>query len=177
MSTQTTTLLKHSSMATYIGEQGKPLVITPGKLTPDLLFDFKNGAYSYFLFKDIKLEKEVSKIAGGLQDGCIQTWYLNCAAVDAAGFPAFMKHICDSWLELGWEQEVKLVVLASHQGNSAISDWIMLLESTNTLLNGHVCKLSDNDLRNHIQSHVHPDMMTATTTAELYLIASYDKYK
>jgi hypothetical protein len=178
MSTQTTTLLKSSSTATYICEQGKPPVITPGKLTPDLLFDFENGTYSYFSFKDVKPEKEVSKIAGGLQDGHIQMWYhLNCAAVDAAGFTAFTKHIRDSWLKPGWEQEVKLVILTSHQGNSAISDWIMLLESTNTLLNDHVCKLSDNDLRNHIQSHVHPDTMTATTTAELHLIASYDKYK
>lgn len=81
------------------------------------------------------------------------------------------------WSEPGLEQEVKLVVLTSHQGNSAISNWIMLLESTNTLLNSHVCKLSDNNLHNHIQSHVHPDMMTAATTAELQLIASYDKYK
>ena len=28
----------------YICEQGKPPVITPGKLTPDLLFNFENGA-------------------------------------------------------------------------------------------------------------------------------------
>ena len=70
-----TTLLPHTSSAIYIGEQGKPPVITPGKLTPDLLFDFENGVYSYFSFKDVKLAKEVSKIASGLQDGRIQTWY------------------------------------------------------------------------------------------------------
>jgi hypothetical protein len=43
----------------------------PGRLTPDLLFDFENGVYSYFSFKDIKAEKEVFKVASGLQDGCI----------------------------------------------------------------------------------------------------------
>jgi hypothetical protein len=178
MTTQTTTLLKRNSSATCICEQGKPPVITPGRLTPDLLFDFENGAYSYFSFKDIKAEREVSKVAGGLQDGRIQTWYrLNRVAVDAAGFPAFMAHVRESWLEPGWEQNVKLIILASHQGTTPISDWIMLLESTNALLNGHTCKLSDADLRNHIQSHIHPDTMTAATTAELHLIASYDKYK
>jgi hypothetical protein len=148
MSTVTTTLLKRNTTAVYTCEQGRPPVISPGKLTPDLLFDFENGAYAYFSFKDVKTEKEVSKIAGGLQDGRVQTWYcLNRVAVDTAGFPAFMKHIRDSWLETGWEQEVKLAILASHQGTVPIFDWIMLLESTNALLNGHVCKLSDDDLR------------------------------
>jgi hypothetical protein len=76
-----------------------------------------------------------------------QTWYrLNRAAVDFAGFPAFMKHIRDSWLDPGWEQEVKLAILASHQGDTPIADWIMLVESTNALLQGHTCHLSEVDL-------------------------------
>ena len=141
------TLLKRNSSTTYICEQGKPPVITLGRLTPDLLFDFENGAYSYFSFEDIKAEKEVSKVAGGLQDGRIQTWYrLNRVAVDAMGFPMFMVHVRKSWLEPGWEQNVKLVILASHQGTTPISNWIMLLELTNALLNRHTCKLSDEDL-------------------------------
>ena len=97
MSIVTTTLFKCNTTAVYTCEQGRPPVISPGKLTPDLLFNFENSAYTYFLFKDIKAEKEGSKIAGSLQDECIQTWYcLNWVAVDAAGFPAFMKHIRDS---------------------------------------------------------------------------------
>jgi len=50
MMATTTTLLKRTSTATYIGEQGKPPVITTGKLTADLLFDFENGTFSYFSF-------------------------------------------------------------------------------------------------------------------------------
>jgi hypothetical protein len=117
-----TTLLPRSSSATYIGEQGKPPVITPGKLTPDLLFDFENGAYSYFSFKEVKPEKEVAKVAGGLQDGRVQTWYrLNRAAIDAAGFNKFMKSIRTNWLDPGWEQEVKLFILGSSQGTKPIA--------------------------------------------------------
>lgn len=173
-----TTLLPRSSSAVYIGEQGRPPVITAGKLTPDLLFDFENGAYSYFSFKEVKTEKEVSKVAGGLQDGRVQTWYrLNRAAVDAAGFPAFMKSVRENWLDPGWEQEVKLLILSSSQGTKPIADWVMLVESTNALLAGHACALSTNDLRNHIQSHIHADTMTASTTAELHLITDYEKYK
>jgi len=124
----------------YIGEQGKLPVITPSKLTPDLLFNFENGAYSYFSFKEVKPEKEVSKVAGGLQDGRVQTWYrLNRATVDAAGFTQFMKSVHANWLELGWEQEVKLLIFGSSQGLKPIADWIMLVKSTNALLLGHPC--------------------------------------
>jgi hypothetical protein len=70
-----TTLLPCTSSTVYLGEQGKPPVVTPGKITPDLLFDFKNGAYSYFSFKDVKPDKEVAKMASGLQDARMQTWY------------------------------------------------------------------------------------------------------
>jgi hypothetical protein len=178
MMAATTTLLKRTSTATYIGEQGKPPVITAGKLTADLLFDFKNGAFSYFSFKDVKPEREVSKVAGGLQDGHIQTWYhLNHAAIDAAGFAAFMASVRSQWLDPGWEQEVKLIILGSSQGSTPISDWIMLVESTNALLQGHACELSQADLCNHISSHIHPDTMTAATTAKTDLIADYEKYK
>jgi len=134
--------------------------------------------YAYFSFKDVKPEREISKIAGRLQDARVQTWYrLNRVAVDAAGFLAFMAHVREAWLETGWEQEVKLAILSSHQGNTPIADWIMLLESTNSLLQDYVCKLSDADLRNHIQSHVHVDTMSAATVAELHLITEYSKYK
>ncbi|KIM81331.1 hypothetical protein PILCRDRAFT_8699, partial [Piloderma croceum F 1598] len=154
MSTPATTLVKRNTTAIYSCKQGCPPVITPGKLTPDLL-----------------VEKEVLKVAGGLQDGQVQAWYcLNQAAIDAAGFPAFMATVRESWLEPRWEQDVKLTILASHQGSTPIADWIMLLEATNTLLHNYICKLSNTDLKNHIQSHVDPDTMTTASIAELHLI-------
>jgi hypothetical protein len=94
----------------------------------------------------------------------LQTWYcLNRVAVDAAGFPAFMKSVHDNWLDPGWEQEVKLLILGLSQGLKPIADWIMLVKSTNALLLGHACALSTTNLCNHIQSHIHPDTMTAST--------------
>jgi len=98
---------------------------------------WKHCRYSHtraepYSFKDVKPEREVSKVAGGLQDGRIQTWYcLNRAAIDAAGFAAFMASVRSQWLDPGWEQEVKLIILGSSQGLTPISDWIMLVESMN----------------------------------------------
>jgi len=53
---------------------------------------------------------------------------LNRTKVDKAGFATFMKSIRENWLEA---QEVKLLILASTQGDKPIVDWIMLVESTN----------------------------------------------
>ena len=66
-----TTLLKKDSNTVYIGKQGKPPVVTAGKLTPKLLFNFENSAYLYFSYKDLAKNKQVSHVARGLQDGCI----------------------------------------------------------------------------------------------------------
>ena len=52
----------------------------------------------------------------------------------------------------------------------------MLIESTNMLLLWQACALPTNNLCNHIQSHIHPDTMTASTTAKLQLVTDY-KYK
>ena len=173
-----TTLLKKDSTAVYIGEQGKPPVVTAGKLTLDLLFDFENGAFSYFAYKDLPENKRVFRVAGGLQDARVQTWYrLNRTAIDAAGFANFMTTVRANWLDPGWEQEVKLLILSSSQGSTPVSDWIMLLECTNALIKGTTCELNGAELHNHIQSHVHPDTMSAATHAELHLIATFPAYK
>jgi hypothetical protein len=44
-----------------------------------------------------------------------------------------MKDVHAYWLDTSWEHEVKLLILASSQGNMPISDWIHLLEFTNVL--------------------------------------------
>jgi len=178
ISTVATTLLKKDSTTVYIGEQGRPPVVTAGKFTPDLLFDFKNGVCSYFAYKDLPENKKVSHVAGGLQDAQVQTWYqLNRIAIDAAGFTNFMTTVRANWLDPGWEQEVKLLILSSSQGSMPVSNWIMLLECTNALIKGTTCELNDAKLRNHIQSHVHPDTMSAATHAELHLIVNFPAYK
>ena len=141
-------------------------------------FNFENGVFSYFAYKDLPEEKKVSCIAGGLQDGRIQTWYqLNHVAINAGGFTNFMTTVCANWLDPGWEQEVKLLIFSSSQGSMPVLDWIMLLECTNTLIKGSTCKLNDAKLRNHIQSHVYPDTMSAVTHTELHLIVDFPAYK
>lgn len=156
-----TTLLQSNSTAVSIVEPGKPLIITVGKLTPKLLTNFENGCYTYFTNKQVLDEKlKVGQITWGLQDARVQVWYrTNCAAIDAVGFDKFMLNVHTNWLDAGWEHEVKILILASSQGNMPVSDWIRLLESTNAILIGTTELLTEEQIHNQIKTHMHLDTL------------------
>ena len=89
-----TTLFDTKTTACYIGDTGKPPIMTPGDLTPELLANFENGCYAYFSMNDIDNNKQVSKIAWGLQDARVQVWYrTNHEKVNKDGFKTFMKSV------------------------------------------------------------------------------------
>jgi hypothetical protein len=113
-----TTLLNTKTSARFSVEPGKPPVITAGDLTPNLLADFENGCFAYFAWKDVAEDKQVLKVAWGLQDARVQVWYrAGREAINAAGFAAFMALVRDQWLPAGWEQAVKCLILSSSQQN------------------------------------------------------------
>jgi len=89
-----TTLLSTKTTARYSSENGKPPIVTSGELTPELLADFENGCYAYFSMKDVNDDKQVSKIAWGLQDARVQVWYrANRDEINKDGFSEFMKSL------------------------------------------------------------------------------------
>lgn len=170
-----TTLLQSDSMAVSIVEPGKLPIIMAGKLIPELLSNFENGCYAYFSNKQILDEKlKVGCIAWGLQDARVQVWYrMNQAAVDATGFDQFMKDIHANWLDAGWEHEVKLLILASSQGDMLVLDWVRLLESTNAVLIGTTELLLEEQIHNQIEMHMHPDTLIASKQAQTHTIKEY----
>jgi hypothetical protein len=100
-------------------------VITAGELTPNLLADFVKGCFAYFTWKDVAKDKQVLKVAWGLQDMRVQVWYrADCEAINAAGFTPFMTPVRAQWLPAGWEQVVKCLILSSSQQNLPVANWI-----------------------------------------------------
>ena len=172
-----TTLLNTKTTARFSVELGKLPVITGGELTPELLADFENGCLTYFAWKDVAADWQVMKIAWGLQDAHMQVWYrADCDVINTAGFTAFMASIRKHWLPAGWEHNVKCVILSSSQGNSPVADWIRLLESTNAVLVSTTSHLETANLRNHIETHLHPDTQIAAHLAKTHLILDYATY-
>jgi hypothetical protein len=97
--TAKTTLLSSETTGRYSCENGKPPIVTTAELTPELLADFKNGCYMYFLMKDVAEDKQVGKIAWGLQDARVQVWYrTNHDAINKGGFVKFMQSVRSHWL-------------------------------------------------------------------------------
>ena len=118
-----TTLLNTKTTAHFSIEPGKPPVITSGELTPELLADFENGCFAYFAWKDVAEDRQVMKIAWGLQDARVQVWYrTDRDKINAAGFTAFMKSVRTQWLPAGWEHNVKCLILSSSQQNLPVAD-------------------------------------------------------
>jgi hypothetical protein len=172
-----TTLLNTKMTARFSVEPGKPPIITGGELTPELLADFENGCLTYFAWKDVAADRQVMKIAWGLQDTHMQVWYqADRDAINTAGFTAFMASIWKHWLPAGWEHNVKCLILSSSQGNSPVADWIHLLESTNTVLVSTTSHLETANLHNHIETHLHSDTQIAAHLAETHLILDYAAY-
>lgn len=153
-------------------------IVTAGKLTPKLLVDFENGCYAYFANKQVLNKKlKVGCVMWGLQDTRVQVWYrTNHAAVDATGFNKFMADIHTNWLNASWEHKMKTLILASSQGNMPISDWVRLLESTNTVLIRTMELLTKNQIRNQIEMHVYPNTLIASKQAETHKIKEYAKF-
>jgi hypothetical protein len=58
-------------------------------------------------------------------------------------------------------------------GLMPISNWICPIKLTNVLILTMPFELSTAELHNHIQSHLHPDMMELATDADLHLITDY----
>ena len=172
-----TTLLNTKTTTRFSVEPGKLPVITSGELTPKLLADFENGCFAYFAWKDVAEDRQVMKIAWGLQDARVQVWYrTDRDKINAAGFTAFMKSIRTQWLPAGWEHNVKCLILSSSQQNLPVADWIHLLESTNAVLVSTTSHLTSDQLRAHIETHLHPDTQIAAHLAETHLVIGYSAY-
>jgi hypothetical protein len=65
-------LLNTKTTARFSVKPGKLLVITSSELTPELLADFENECFTYFAWKDVAEDRQVMKVAWGLQDACVQ---------------------------------------------------------------------------------------------------------
>ena len=55
--------------------QMKPPMLTGGKVSTQVLWDFSDSCKSYFLHKEIAADKQVTAIIMGIKDHCIEDWY------------------------------------------------------------------------------------------------------
>ncbi|KAG1839529.1 hypothetical protein F4604DRAFT_1599551, partial [Suillus subluteus] len=137
----------------------KPPFLTLGEVTPEALRSWEMGCTQFFMHKGIPDEDMVKKIAWGMQDPRIQDWYsTNQEEIDAMTFKEYMAEVRSIWLPLGWADTVRRKMLASTQGQRPFSEWVIDVQSQNTLLRGTASHLPDVNILYHLESHMNAEL-------------------
>ena len=138
----------------------KAPLLTAGDITPEALRAWEMGCYQFFWQKEVVEKEQVKKVAWNLQDPRVQDWYSNdCERLNALTFSAFMKEVQSYWLCSDWATIVRQRLLLSTQGDKPFHVWAAETQSQNDLLRGDPSHLSDEAIRYHLESHMHPDLM------------------
>jgi hypothetical protein len=105
-------------------DQTKPLILTVGKITPKVLYNFADGCDAYFFHKQIAVDKQVQAVILRLKDHRICDWYCpSKATIIAMTFVDFMSAVQKKLLQDGWEYNLNVKILSSTQGAKPFSKW------------------------------------------------------
>ncbi|KIO11021.1 hypothetical protein M404DRAFT_966898, partial [Pisolithus tinctorius Marx 270] len=145
-----------------------PPFLTAGDITPEGLRSWELGCENYFRLKSVAEDVQVAKVVGHLLDPRVQDWISNNGdRLTALSFSEFMDEVRTYWLPSDWAEAIQQKMLSSTQGNKAFHLWAVEVESLNVLLRGSEFHLTEDHLRFHLESHMHPDL-----TAEYRLTAA-----
>ena len=118
-------------------DQTKLSVLTSGKVSAQVLYDFSEECKSYFFHKEITPNKQVLAIIMGIKDHQVKDWYhTNKAVVTALTFNDFMTQLHACLLKEGWRNTLQSDILSTTQGKKPFNNWQNSLGAQNLLLLG-----------------------------------------
>ena len=162
----------HTANMTSIGEyqQGapmKPPTLTPGEVMPEQLQKWEMGCSQYFFHKDIAADDQVKRVTWGLLDPQIQQWYsVENGRLNALTFNSFMDKLRRFWLPSDWASELCLKMLSSHQGSHPFHEWVVDIQTQNSILVNDTAHMSNANLRYHFEAHMHKDLAIEYRTSD-----------
>ncbi len=128
--------------------------MTLGDLTPGGICAFEMVCKSYFWFKDVLDKEKVGRIAWGIQDPHIQSWYMaNQEQINNMSFSRYMAELCQVWLPSDWERTLRGKVLSTKQGEQTFWEWVVDIQNVNMLLQGIASYLSKDAIHNQIEAN------------------------
>ncbi|TFK53310.1 hypothetical protein OE88DRAFT_1626721 [Heliocybe sulcata] len=135
-----------------------PLLLL-GDLTPSVLHDWRESCEAYcYNIKDLKPEDYVKKIAYGMRDPHLCDWYrAKRTAINVMSLEEYIKEMSARFLRPGWEDDHHDTLLLVTQGDNTFWDWANHIQSENTTLLDTHRHLSDDDIRKHLNTHMHPE--------------------
>ncbi|KAK7689521.1 hypothetical protein QCA50_007313 [Cerrena zonata] len=131
------------------------LLLTSGKIQPEVLADWVHCCHQYFKINRKLLPADyVPTAATGLQDLLVSDWYMmDSDTFDELNFDIFIGLLRKHWLKSGWEDDI---------------DWVISLKKKNTLLKGNFSYFDNTCLCAHL---------TANTVEDVYEAANHDSIK
>ncbi|EPQ57924.1 hypothetical protein GLOTRDRAFT_37381 [Gloeophyllum trabeum ATCC 11539] len=137
-----------------------PPVLTPGDLTPVILRKWYHACRVYAMHKELDADKQVSRVAWGMQDDRLADWYHNPEAyhrIDQLTLDAYIAEMKSLYLRDDWEDDLREEILKSAQGTELFWNWVNRIQSTNSLLKGTKSHLTDQSLRFHFEAHMNSE--------------------
>ena len=137
----------------------KPPVLTPGTVSPEQLRMWEMGCLQYFHHKMISAADQVQYVAWGLHDPRIQQWYaIDAGCLNILDFTSFMAELRNYWLPTDWAADLRLKMLSSHQGSHPFHEWVIDVQTQNTMLANHDGHMNDQGLRFHFEANMNKDL-------------------
>ena len=145
----------------------KPLTLSAGKVTPEQLQKWELGCRQYFFHKDVEADNQVKRVAWGLLDPRIQQWYsIDSGRLNALDFAEFMVELRSYWLPSDWASDLRLKMLSSRQGTRPFLEWVVDMQTQNSLLVGDEAHLSKAGLHYHLEANMSKDLAVEYCSSE-----------
>ena len=137
----------------------KPPTLSAGEVTPEQLQKWELGCRQYFFHKDVEADNQVKRVAWGLLDPRIQQWYaIEAERLNGLDFGDFMVELRSYWLPSDWASDLRLKMLSSRQGTRPFLEWVVDVQTQNSLLVGDEAHLSEAGLRYHLEANMNKDL-------------------
>jgi len=134
-------------------------ILLPGDVTPSVMCQYKNTCMGFFESKEIAPDKQARKILAGLHDDCIQDWIsINHDQILELTFTQFMVKLKAGFLPEDWEEITWIELLTMQQSTDFFWDFMVQVQSKNTLLHDTDSYLDKDQLHHHIKSGMNPKL-------------------
>ncbi|KAG1801985.1 uncharacterized protein BJ212DRAFT_1487467 [Suillus subaureus] len=152
----------------------KPLFLSMGDITPEILCTWEMGCHQYFKHKNIPNKEQVGKVAWGMLEPSVQEWYLNDQEhLDALTFREYMAEVRAYWLPSDWADITWQKLLSSTQGNKPFNEWAVEVQGLNALLHDTPSYLTELNLCYHLEAHMHTDLRTKYHSEDILAINEF----
>jgi hypothetical protein len=172
--------MPHTKAPAATVEQSAPSkvpVLTAGDISPATMRQFEHACMNYFIHKKVIADDQVSLIIGGILDDRVGDWIVSDRdLLVALSFDDFMTEFHANYLAEDWEGDTLREVLSMTQGSGTFWDYVIALQSKNSLLRGTVSHLPEDKLRHQLGAGMETRLSKKVSTEKVNKVPEFRKW-